>query len=250
MTSKITFLVDDRKGSKPFAKLLTTKTTEAVLCMLQSGDVVFAGNMHNGRKKIAIEIKAVLDLYSSYGRGRVFDQLHRMSSDYERTYLLVYLEDKYLFNSSGLLMHKIGRRRGKPVVIAGRQIKWQTVCSMMQTIRESGFSVVYESQGQRKAAEHIIILARWFSRSWNSHKGFVDTDLGTVVSRNVIPGGLNFRRKIKLLTTFPGIGPEQALEIMENHGSIGKFLRLILCKDWEAAGVTPRVGQGIRGLFE
>lgn len=82
-------LVDSREGSKELAAYLPSGSFE--LTYLEAGDAAFLGHGPDGPMTypIAIERKAVYDLFECFKTGRLNTQIQKMSGMYRQIYLVV-----------------------------------------------------------------------------------------------------------------------------------------------------------------
>jgi ERCC4-type nuclease len=89
-------LLDSREGSKELAAFLPSGSYE--LTYLEAGDAAFLGHGPDGPMTypIAVERKAVYDLFESFKTGRLNTQIQKMSGMYRQIYLVI--EGKFRVN--------------------------------------------------------------------------------------------------------------------------------------------------------
>lgn len=162
-------LVDTQGGEQCSSYELFTylRGPDAVEARLVSGDVAFAGNGPEGDLMVGIEVKKVADLVSSISTGRLSaTQGRRMMDDYQQRWLL--LIGHWGCDSEGQLTVVRGGRwtrfRRHPI------LHYSYVAAYVAELQTLGFHY-HVVASCAEAAHWVKILARWWDRGWDKHRG-------------------------------------------------------------------------------
>jgi ERCC4-type nuclease len=183
----MTLLVDQREGSRQYAKLLGV---DAQLCLLDYGDVALAGNGPNGDVLVGIELKKINDVVACIGDGRYTShQLPGMLQSYDYSYLIV--EGVVRASADGLLQIgysyprkdsdgnkiKIGLWDGKNYggwwsdVSAGRQrFTYRQFVNWLESISNLAGVRVLRSTCEAETVALIQSVQSWWQKDYGEHR--------------------------------------------------------------------------------
>jgi DNA excision repair protein ERCC-4 len=156
----------------------------------------------------AVERKSVRDFVSSLYSGRLFDQAHRLSESYEKTFLIV----------EGDLWKEIGDARN-PRSLWG---------ALISVVLDFGLNTFF-APDKKQTAQFLFTLGKG-GRHRRGSGG------PPVIVRK--PRTADVRRvQVTVLSSLPGVGPRMAEQLLSHFGSVRKVL---------AASVTEMsVGAGL-----
>lgn len=161
--------VDDRDGSKEFAKLFPS-TMNVSVSRLDYADFFFLGNGPEGEYvSVGIERKAIKDLLNSMVTGRLSGhQLPGMVQQYDYVYVLV--EGEWRFNPHSDILESKNGTWWNDVCLGPRRFMAKEVVGFLNTlVVKAGIQVLY-SHSQRETVQVITALYHWWNtKQWESH---------------------------------------------------------------------------------
>jgi hypothetical protein len=232
--------VDDRAGSIDLIKhepLLST----AEVTRLDSGDVMFCGNGHAGPVLVGIEVKSIYDVVSSINTGRLAaTQLPALLATYDVTWLLIY--GTYGPGVGGRLETYRGKRT-RGFRLGSRHVPYGYLEGFLCDLAASGVAIKTVGS-EYAAAQWIGVLHRWWSKSWDKHKGLRAFDRSRQVG--LVPGvdpDTHFRACVA--SQLPGLGYERAMAAAAYFPSVVSMVTADV-SDWQR---VPGVGKVIAGAI-
>lgn len=216
MTDDRLMLVDDREGSRQFAKLLRPSE----LGRLPFGDVSFLGNGPNGRPvPIGIELKQLSDVLSCITTGRFSGhQLPGLHSSYEYIYL-VYYGIYSLDQRTGSLTvprPRPGDKKGwVNASIGSRAFMYREFESWLATMELRGGVRIRRAATVREAAAVVQSLFSWWGKDWEGHHSHLalqeDPPWGLLRKPNLLR---------KMAAQLPGVGWTRSAAVASHFDSV------------------------------
>ena len=155
-------LLDSREGSKELAAYLPNGSFE--LTFLEAGDAAFLGHGPDGPMTypIAIERKAVYDLFECFKDGRLNRQIQKMSELYKQIYLIV--EGKFrLSKNKRILVPRQGEWKES-------RISYDTIDNYLNTlVDERHIKLKHSGTPQETAWQVFNLYTHCNSDSHSSH---------------------------------------------------------------------------------
>ena len=164
---------------------------------LPEGDYLFIGK--NG-EKVLIERKAVYDLYGSFSKGRVQNQLTRCLAATTDTYLLI---EGGLKDLHGFLVAGNGRKL---------KIPFTALSNFLVTAQSAGVRILL-STSIENSANVIAALYDYYQKDTHTSMG----EAGQVVRAR--HNNSLYQQQINVLMSLPGIGESLAKEALRVHFS-------------------------------
>lgn len=256
----MTILIDPRTGSKdllnfpPLSYSLPSYSSYPLyspgLCdsstLLDSADVMFCGNGPEGTILIGIEVKSITDLLDSCVSGRLqATQISKMTDSYDLSYLLYYGDHRR--GDNGELLIRRGQWWKTYPEGAKRPLPYNYLRSRLLEISCCGMHYEYIPCEKKKTqiagkwiykydlspiAQWIYDTYNWFSRPWESHKGFrtLDKTRGKIETnplRRLAPDDESFSKfkaRVEVAAQFPGVKFERAVRIAQHFTSVREMV--------------------------
>ena len=245
-------LVDDRAGSKELVKYQPLKDC-GELCRLDSGDVCFPGYGPTGEVLVGVEVKTASDLASSIATGRLqATQIPRMERDYDVLWLLITDEYQPGPRSGGIQLPR--GPDAKALKLGDKGIPYAGVEGFLMTLVATGVHIKQVGSVQ-EAAFWLGVLASWWSKPWEGHKGLRTFDSSRTPSdahlRTLLPGldhEVAFRAR--LAAQLPGVGFERAVRAATHFESADAMMTASIGGWTEVAGIGPVIAEAIRAAMK
>lgn len=188
-------LIVDIHEPKAIDPLLVAKLGEGVVRRpLPTGDYTFMGK----EGCVVIERKAVNDLYGSFMKGRLQDQLRRCLSMSSQAFLLI---EGSLKESHGFLVAGNGKRMKTP---------YTALSNFLVSAQAEGINILL-STSLENTASVIAGLYNYFQKE--THKSMADSGTRSKVCKTLLD------QQVLFLTGLPGIGEQLAKDILSVYFS-------------------------------
>lgn len=215
--------VDDRKGSKQLADLVT----DGILTHLEFGDAFFTGNGLDGDVDIGVERKTIGDLVNSVSTGRLGGhQIPGLLETYFRVYLIV--EGVWKGNSR---TGELEVRKGKGwhnLDRGGRRFSYLGLWAYLNTLEVMTGVMIRPTVNISGTASMIEGLYKWWQKPWNKHESHLQ------MHKSGPPTALMKIGKPSLLrcmaAELPGIGWGRSLAVEKQFPSVEA---MVLASEWE-----------------
>lgn len=244
----MSIIVDPRRGSGEFAKLLGRFSIPVFEEYLEFGDFAFAGNGHDGDCSVGVERKALGDFLTCMDDSRfVGHQLPGLLETYHFTFLMI--EGVYRPAEDGFIEQLMPT--SKPNVsywarlyVGKKSVLYSQVAGHLNTLRlkagapNAGLAVI-QTFDKLHTTYEVAHLYRWFQKPWEEHRshiGFYDPvsmfRTSSSFERRVAMqlDGIGFDRSAAIESKFPGTETMSPMEEMMAATE----------KDWES---IPGVGK-------
>lgn len=237
-----TIYIDDRAGSKELVKHAPLDQC-GELCRLSSGDACFAGNGPDGEVVVGVEVKSLLDLLQSINTGRLqATQIPAMLSEYSHSWLLYYRD--YTCGPNGELLVATGGD-WQTYFWGSKPMPYGYLEGYLMTLAMAGIRVK-RVKDEVEAAWWLGVLARWYSKKWDKHRGFHAFDESRQVS---LPPGVRDEPELllraRVAAQLPGVGYERAMAVARHFKSVREMVNAG-AKEWEkVVGVGKTIGQAV-----
>lgn len=214
-----TILIDDRAGSRDLVNYPPLNTSSSVtLTRLNSGDVLIPGNgPADTHVLIGVEVKSLFDLISSSNNGRLqATQLPTMLAEYDVCYLAYYgiyrpaptTDHLQIYRGKGWINYAIGRQ----------PVPYSYLESFLLTTAALGVRVHHFTSIQQLTL-WLSILAHWWSKPWDKHRGMRALDKSREMS--LMPHmDADMLQRAEVASKLPGIGFERAMNVAKYFPSI------------------------------
>lgn len=163
-------IVDDRKGSKEFCRLLTRAGATAVVKRLPFADFKVIGHGPHGSVRVGIERKTISEIVSAFGDNRfIGHQLPgllgtRTDGTRRYDYVFIVLEgDQYLEARTGLLNPKSLRHLPQKAHLYRTVKKFELTLMLKAGLR------IIPTQNKQQTVEVILAISEWFAKRWSAH---------------------------------------------------------------------------------
>jgi ERCC4-type nuclease len=203
-------IVDSRIGSVGFADQLKQYGLTVKVDALSFGDFAFTGNGATGACLVGIERKTVNEMVSDFDRF-VGHQLPGLASTY--THYILIVEGMYRPDPQGRV--EVFQWNHWKFIGHAAGYNYQEFTNKLNTLRlKCGLTMIHTTAEVHTASE-VHALYHWFQRPWDNHKSH------QVVHRNVpYATTTGASVKMKVFTSFPGLGGERAVAAMKYFATI------------------------------
>lgn len=203
-------IVDSRIGSVGFVDRLVKYGLQVKVDTLAFGDFAFTGNGQDGPALIGIERKTISEMVGDFDRF-VGHQLPGLASTYNHYVLLV--EGMYQPDANGRVeIFQWGHWR---FVGSLKGYNFQEFANKLNTLRLKCGLVIIHTNCEAHTAAEVNALYHWFQKPWTNHTSC------DVIHRNVAYATTKgASTKMKVFTSFPGLGGERAVAAMKHFKSI------------------------------
>jgi ERCC4-type nuclease len=228
-------LVDPRDGSKELFTPLQAAGLPVELVTIDA-DLAFIGKGYEGKSvDVGVEFKTLNECVAAMRTERLQGvQAPRMVDVYDYRYLLV--EGELLFNKTGQLMRRAGKRTLRP--LAGSMTLGEFLKRIHVLFLCSGMVFIH-SHSRRETIRHIEALYRvWTDTNLDEHK----SHLGVYSPPTPVPIN-EFRRAVM---QWPGIGFRTSLAVEQKFNKSIRRASLATVQDWASITTTDERGRGRR----
>lgn len=237
-------IVDDRVGSKEFARPLTRAGAKCKIKRLPFGDFKIVGHGPNGRCSVGVERKTTSEIVSAIGDSRfVGHQLPgllgtKIDGTRRYDYVFIVIEgDRFIDPRTGLLNPAAMK------YLPQRGHIYRTVQKFELTLMlKAGVRVVY-TKNKGHTTEFLCALNEWFDASWSSHKSayrveetapdtaiLADRTMKRKVANQLT--GLAWKRTIRADGYFPSIA---AMAVGDPNFVVSEARQRIAVRYWQKA---------------
>jgi len=229
-------LIDDRAGSRELVKYAPLDVA-GDLCRLDSGDVMIPGNGPDGAVLIGVEVKSIRDFIASIRTGRLqATQIPAMLKTYYQSWVLIH--GHYRPDSNGRLLLRAGSH-WTPYTLGDREVPYGYVEAMLFDLASTGVQSAAVA-GVKEAAQWIGVLARWWAKPWDKHKGMRTFDRSREIGlMPTMDNGMYTRARVA--SALPGLGFERALAAAKHFPDVLSMVNAS-ATDWME---VPGVGKGV-----
>jgi ERCC4-type nuclease len=225
-------IVDSRIGSIGFVERLAKYDLQVKVDTLSYGDFAFTGNGSTGQCIIGIERKTIPELIGGFDR-LAGHQIPGLIQCY--TYVFIVAEGQYRSSNNATVevMTKYGT--WTPYTIL-----YSAFVNRLNTLRIKCGITILHTCDEIHTCHELYALYHWFQKPWDKHNS------DQVVHRNIAyttTGGAS--TKMKVFTSFPGLGGTRAIAAMRHFKSIREMINAPIDEWLKIEGIGRKTAEKI-----